>query len=81
MCVFAAVSHCYYNGRYIAATERLVVECEESCVCFPTGRFECVPVCRKGDTETPTCTDGQTGECCDSVPHCLFSKSIGCPRI
>ena len=56
--------------------EAVVIECQESCVCLPTGRFRCVEVCPRGEVETPICTDLSDDLCCDIVESCITGNNL-----
>ncbi|XP_053405899.1 uncharacterized protein LOC123534997 isoform X3 [Mercenaria mercenaria] len=68
-----ATDHCLYNGRRVPIGEQLVVDCEESCYCSNTGRFQCVPVCSKQHANARACLETAAREnCCDLVHHCSY---------
>ncbi|KAL4238983.1 hypothetical protein ACF0H5_003687 [Mactra antiquata] len=65
-----ALDHCVYNGRRISVGDDFIIDCEESCYCSPSGRFQCVPICQK-QSEISVCADRDSrDQCCIPVNHC-----------
>lgn len=70
-----ATNHCIYNGRRVEIGEQLVIDCEESCYCTLTGRFQCVPVCSRQQSSMAPCSSSAVVEnCCDNIHQCSFDS-------
>ncbi|KAK3784636.1 hypothetical protein RRG08_003443 [Elysia crispata] len=63
---------CFHMGEYHEVGEHVINDCEESCICLPTGEFECSPLCELHGV--PDVEDGchviPGEECCDFKVSC-----------